>query len=295
MKKETNFLIRAGIFIALSFLVIPDGIRYLAEKLVEGNLRLGEFPYINGVTFAIILVIIVLYKNFEKLKQIKQANWKETILFGAFTLVFLGIFFLLHYAGDMGRITRLIFAWSMYTAAIASLAAATLGPKLLISLWKDFVIAISALIGYIGITLIVEATTFHKLTMHAVVGMLKLFTAVNVIDGRDPTVKLNNFQAVIGEPCSGVFSIVLFTAIFSFVLWLDHKKIILKKAFVFYAFGVIGAYLLNLLRVMALLLIGEFYSADFAIKGFHTNAGWIIFAAYSLAYWFIVYPKLLKK
>ncbi len=297
MEEQHKHAIRAAIFIIISFFIIPDLVPWIARKISPGGLALPEFPYVNGAIFAAILTIVVIYKNYETLRNIKGPSSKNSALFSTLSIVFLSLFTIFHYVGFANITLHIILAWLMYAAATVSLAAAILGMPLIKTLGKDFTMAAAALIGYIGFTLIIDSTRFHYITASIAVKILSYFTDVSIVllPLGDPQLKLETFTANIGPPCSGIFSIVLFTAIFSFVYWLDHKKINGKKAMKFYIIGVIGAYLLNLLRVVALILIGAYWSPKIAVGAFHTNAGWILFAAYSLGYWFFVYPRIIRK
>src|SRR5574342_89577 len=142
-----------------------------------------------------------------------------------------------------------------------------------------------------------DATRFHVLTSRIVEKILSMFMhiSLSLMQDGQPLINADGFATVIGPPCSGIFSMVLFTALFSFVYWLDSEKINARKAWKYYVFGVIGAFALNLIRVAALLIIGAYWSPEIAVGLFHTNAGWILFAVYSFAYWWLAYPKLVKK
>jgi exosortase/archaeosortase family protein len=106
-------------------------------------------------------------------------------------------------------------------------------------------------------------------------------------EGGGPSLRLGEFSAIIGKPCSGIDSLLLFTSLFTLIFILDHKN--LKKGLSIYFFfvGAIGMFITNALRILVLFLVGNYISAELAIGLFHTNVGWILFIAYFGLFWWI--------
>ncbi|MBW2969818.1 archaeosortase/exosortase family protein, partial [Candidatus Woesearchaeota archaeon] len=104
-----------------------------------------------------------------------------------------------------------------------------------------------------------------------------------------------DFTATIGPPCTGITSLILFTGLFLFVVLLDWKKINKKTLLWIYPIGATGMFILAFIRLYVLFLVGANWSKEFAMKGFHNNASWIIFVLYFLIYFYITYPKMINK
>jgi hypothetical protein len=105
---------------------------------------------------------------------------------------------------------------------------------------------------------------------------------------------LNDFYVIIGEACSGVDSGIMFAGVFLFIALLDWPRLKHKLFLAMLPFGMIGMFLMNVLRVSALVVIGANYSPEFALTMFHNNAGWMLFVAYTLGFWWWAYPKVSK-
>lgn len=102
-------------------------------------------------------------------------------------------------------------------------------------------------------------------------------------------IRVGSFAAKIGEACSGVYSIFLFTALYLFIVFVDWKRINKKKAASLFLPAVMGAFLINVLRVMALLLIGGFVSKEVAMGLYHSYSGMIFFLIYFTMFWVFFY------
>ena len=118
--------------------------------------------------------------------------------------------------------------------------------------------------------------------------LLGLIGSVNLsFSGDLPVLSFNGFMVKIAQTCSGIDSIFLFTALYLGILAWDWKILNKKKVFWLFFVGVVGAFMLNIVRIFLLILIGAYISRDFALNVFHTNASAILFLIY-----FAVFLKL---
>lgn len=296
MERKYWHAIGAAVFIILSFFVLPELLPKIALKFSPGGLRMPDAPFLNVGLLAALMLIAVFVKNFNKLDKVRGPRVWEVIVFGVLSAVNFGWFTGLLFAVTPNLFMHLMLAGFAYGLGLLFLMLALFGLEVFKQLWKDMSMVASALIFYTGITLFVDSTRFHVLTAKLTKYVLSPFFSVFVDEVQfQPWMSVDGFSVIIGPPCSGVFSMVLFTALFSFVYWLDREKINGRRALKLYIIGVLGAYLVNLLRVVALLIIGAVWSPKIAVGLFHTNAGWILFAVYSFAYWWLAYPHLVKK
>jgi exosortase/archaeosortase family protein len=113
-------------------------------------------------------------------------------------------------------------------------------------------------------------------------------------EGGGPLLGINNFRAIVGKPCSGIDSFLLFTSLYALIVLLDHKKIHKVKALWVYVIGIVGMFLTNVLRIMLLFIVGAYVDPDLAIGLFHTNAGWILFIGYFFIFWSMVSRYIYK-
>jgi exosortase/archaeosortase family protein len=123
---------------------------------------------------------------------------------------------------------------------------------------------------------------------HLVYWMLLLFPGSAVLE-LPRTIVVGQFAVEIGESCSGVFSIFLFTCLYLLIIALDWKQLKGWKVAVLFPLAVIGLYLANVLRVYLIVLVGVFYSPPFAVNLFHSYIGTILFLAFFVGFLWLTY------
>jgi exosortase E/protease (VPEID-CTERM system) len=85
------------------------------------------------------------------------------------------------------------------------------------------------------------------------------------------------FAVQISEVCSGLEGIGLLLAFCAGWLWLFRRDYYFPRALLIVPFGVLVIFLLNAVRIAAIVLIGNAGYERVAILGFHSQAGWIAF------------------
>src|SRR5208337_1454280 len=86
----------------------------------------------------------------------------------------------------------------------------------------------------------------------------------------------SRFVVAITSHCSGLEGIGLICAFTGIYLWTCRRELSFPRALVLLPAGAISIWLLNSVRIAALIFIGG-WDQDFALKGFHSAAGWIFF------------------
>jgi exosortase E/protease (VPEID-CTERM system) len=84
------------------------------------------------------------------------------------------------------------------------------------------------------------------------------------------------FVVRIAPACSGLEGIALICAFVAVYLWLYRSEYRFPAALVLIPVAIVSIWILNAVRITALILIGQWYS-EVAAAGFHTVAGWIFF------------------
>jgi len=120
--------------------------------------------------------------------------------------------------------------------------------------------------------------------------MLRPFYDIFVSFGESggPVLAVGDFAVSIGSPCSGIDSMLLFIAFFTAIFALDYHKLRKGRYAIFFIIGFIGVIAVNILRLFALMLVGIHISPEIAVGFFHTNAGWVLFILYFLAYYWLI-------
>ncbi|MFN2202301.1 MAG: exosortase E/protease, VPEID-CTERM system [Caldilineaceae bacterium] len=92
-----------------------------------------------------------------------------------------------------------------------------------------------------------------------------------------------SFTVEIAAPCSGYEGIAVVTAFVAIYLWLFRHDLRFPRALVLFPLGIACVWLANVLRIAALVVIGDRISPEVAGRGFHSNAGWITFLLVTFA------------
>jgi len=104
--------------------------------------------------------------------------------------------------------------------------------------------------------------------------------AVNRPD--DLVLGTSRFAVTITAHCSGLEGIGLMCAFTGVYLWSCRRQLRFPQALLLLPVGAISIWLLNSVRIAALIFIGG-WNQDVALKGFHSAAGWIFFNIVAVA------------
>ena len=113
--------------------------------------------------------------------------------------------------------------------------------------------------------------------------ILDLYETNVVVDVADRRLRVGEFAVLVTQNCSGYEGIALVTAFLSIYLWVFRAGLRFPRAFWLFPFGITLVWLLNGVRIAALTSIGAHLSPSVASKGFHSQAGWIVFLISSLS------------
>lgn len=290
-----------------------------AFYLEAGNIRT---IFINALLFGIVAFLIVGYKN-NKLQKIKYFKFKPNqlifILLSGFFL-----FFQYYYKYLINKDTEYFLqaptSWGILKIVInmlfiISLAIGIYGLNFTKYFFKDYrkevIIFSTVSVGFFFLMLVVQNlwSLFSKAVTSILYWVFSLFfdnviykpyvVSFSMKEGGGPLLGIGDFSAIVGKPCSGIDSFLLFTALYMLIFILDYHKLNRPKSIIFYFIGIIGMFITNVIRVFLLYIVGAFIDKDFAVGLFHTNVGWILFIGYFFIYWWLIskyiYPKTLVK
>lgn len=104
------------------------------------------------------------------------------------------------------------------------------------------------------------------------------------LDGLTPLYLLGKgeFRVHIAAVCSGFQGMGLTAVLVSAYLWLDRRRFRFPRALWLLPAGLAVSWFANVLRLVALTLIGAYHSPDLALGGFHSRSGWLLLTAVSL-------------
>ena len=92
------------------------------------------------------------------------------------------------------------------------------------------------------------------------------------------------FQIVVAGACSGMEGLALMLALSGTWLFFARRELRLARAVWLIPLSLSLIWVLNLIRITALILLGDHGHAGVAITGFHSEAGWIAFCAVGIAF-----------
>jgi exosortase E/protease (VPEID-CTERM system) len=97
-----------------------------------------------------------------------------------------------------------------------------------------------------------------------------------VSDPSHSIIGTERFAVSVAPMCSGLEGVALISAFIAAYLWIYRNDYRFPAAIVLFPIGIGISWILNAVRITALILIGQ-WDARMAVTGFHTVAGWIFF------------------
>ena len=110
-----------------------------------------------------------------------------------------------------------------------------------------------------------------------------------------PVVGRQPFVAVIYPECSGIQSLILFTALFILAWAVDFQEIDKRKAFAAYLLGMTGMFIVTVLRIYFIIAAGVLFSVNFAIQFVHSTISLVLFVLYFAAFWRLALRRIRKR
>ncbi|MBD3318733.1 hypothetical protein GF342_02375 [Candidatus Woesearchaeota archaeon] len=293
-----QYLGRYALFVAVLF-----GADYLFFHIVARQAPItANFVYFNLFFFAVTGVFFIINMNKINKTPFLQ-NWYHTIGFLGMGLLSLGVYSIFKYhlnpqlAFSYPTI-YFVFVGVTYLIAASLIALAVFGTTFLHAFKRELLLLGIVVIPYFGLTMGLRAQwhLFSSMVVKANTFLMGFFTDTMsfALTSGDPKLGLESFSVIIGAPCSGVDSILLFTGLYWFIGLLDFDKYNTKKLLILYPFGLFGVFGMSILRIFLLMLIGAYYSPELALDQFHSNAGWILFVIYFLTFIYFALPWLRK-
>jgi exosortase E/protease (VPEID-CTERM system) len=115
-------------------------------------------------------------------------------------------------------------------------------------------------------------------TLRTAAFLLELMGQQVVVRPGDAILGIDDFEVVIYYPCSGIEGIAMVCAVAAGYVLALRRQLWVMRALLLIPFAAALSWMLNGVRIAALMMIGAKISPDLAINGFHTYAGWIAFA-----------------
>jgi exosortase E/protease (VPEID-CTERM system) len=114
--------------------------------------------------------------------------------------------------------------------------------------------------------------------------LLSLFYKHVVYNPSALTLGTDKFSVTVSAPCSGIEGLGLMLAFAVCGLIFARRELRLARAALLIPVALVTMWLLNMVRIAALIAIGDTGHEEVAINGFHSEAGWIIFNAVAICF-----------
>ncbi len=269
----------------------------------------GSWTLRGIVGFAAIFVTFAYLKNKAELAEISARfaetpiRWRLLAAHGCAMALFAGLSSLLYsgipYSGSAGRgynVWTNPLAVSWFAAGISAIAFAGMA-FLPWAGWVQLVRSTGHLWAYAGMA-ILAACVIGKmcqwlwepatlLTFKLTRFFLSPFVADIIAKPERRVIGTPIFKVRIAPECSGLEGVGL---ILSFgIVWLlaFRRECRFPQSLLLLPLGVVVLFLLNAVRIAALILIGNAGATQIAVGGFHSQAGWIAFSAVSVGFCFV--------
>jgi exosortase/archaeosortase family protein len=290
-----QFLLKTTLFVTLfmafSFII--------GQKMVSSNLLTdfkleiyGRMGYI--ILFTIAAFILLYRERLLKLQKFKYEIKDGAILLVSFILL-AGFYYLeLNIEKITPTITNILLVHALFFSGFFFLLVGIYGIKFIYNFIKEFkkellYFLIFAIITGSLMETIWKLWPYFSLTVLKITEFLLRLVSEDVRTVEPMIIIFKDFGAQIGEACSGIYSIFLFSSLYLFIIFLDWKKINKKRATLLFFPAVIGAFLVNVLRVFLLFIIGAYISKEIALGLYHSYIGMIFFLIYFAIFWVLAY------
>ena len=126
-----------------------------------------------------------------------------------------------------------------------------------------------------------------RVTLDAVAGTLGFLVSPIYFDPAEAAVGTEEFWVEVAPVCSGYEGIGLIIVFLSAYLVGFRERFRFPHVLLLLPVAILAVWLLNVVRIVALIMVGHAGFPDIAIGGFHSKAGWLLFCAVALgAVWF---------
>ena len=293
-------LVKTGIFAGLFILISL----ILGQRIVASSLLYGFKIFIYGgmgkILLFSILGFVLLFR--ERLLKLKSYEYeKKNLIFLLVSLISAVGFYVLELNISFVSVNLIntVLIHALFLSIFGFLGLGVFGLEFIKDFFKRFkkellYFLIFGIIVYSLMNLVWKLWPYLSLIVSKITyNLLGAIGDSVLIDAF--TISFNGFSAQIGEACSGIYSIFIFSALYLFAIILDWKKLNKKKILLVFIPAVLGAFLVNILRVFLFFVMGAFISEQIAIGLYHSYTGMIFFLVYFTIFWLLFYEWMKKK
>jgi exosortase/archaeosortase family protein len=246
-----------AIFITFAYLNFKPALDKISDEVSRVGLRWSLFAAHCSAMAAFAGLSVVLFggRGSGIPVDLLAAAW---FLTGISAIAFAALAFL-PYAGWRQLVLRTGYLWAYAAAAVVS--ACVIG-GMFRSLWQPACYLTFSLTGF----------------------FLRPFVSAMTADPTAFVIGTERFQVEIAPQCSGLEGVGLMLAFGILWLVMFRKECRFPRSLILIPLAVAIVFILNSLRIAALILIGNAGASEIALEGFHSQAGWIAVSAVGVGF-----------
>ncbi len=213
----------------------------------------------------------------------RPASW---LLLNAAGVVLLTMPYAIHVLGPPVDLTSGagLLLWAMGSVlAAAGLVLWLIDPRRLLQLldWRLGAVVSAFLlfpeVGWLFSQRLWAESTLQSMTFTTTTWLLSLIATDLQTFPADAEIVFDGFGVRVGHPCSGLTGIVFSVTVVAGYIAVMHRDLHIGRSFLMVPVVAVLSWLLNALRIAALVTTGAWVSPELAVNGFHSYAGWIAF------------------
>jgi exosortase E/protease (VPEID-CTERM system) len=289
----------AGILPRVLLLGSLCGLELIPLSLIRGRGLSGSWVAEWLVAFAVLLLAFGYksaqgsYRSLISTQLVQPlAGWRYLAGHICAMLAFLGLF-TLRFPMGTAHLESFFLAgalWGLALLAVILAIFAFFPPTLFFLLVRGM--GSAACYAAVGATVAMELASLRewlwdhatRSTFAIVEWLLRQVVSGVVADPDTFTIGTPRFQVEVGARCSGIAGIGLMLVFLILWLWFFRKEFRFPQALLLVPAGLLAVWLMNLVRITALILIGHAGARDVAVYGFHSQAGWIAVSFLTLGF-----------
>lgn len=286
---------------------------------LSGFMRTWGSPILRGIVgFAAVFATFAYLKSKAELKAISARlaqtpiRWRLLVTHACAMTAFVALSSVLYgkglYAGHASEFWANPLAIMWFAAGISAITFAALA-FLPFSAWCELLRCTGHLWAFAGMAILLAAVLgkicqrlwqpASVLTFSLTKLVLRPFLSTIIAHPERMVIGTPTFRVQISPECSGLEGVGLIVAFGILWLFVFRRECRFPQSLLLIPLGAVLAYLVNVLRLAALVLIGNAGAPHIAAGGFHSQAGWIAFSALSVGFclvsqqvtWFTTRPQ----
>lgn len=134
------------------------------------------------------------------------------------------------------------------------------------------------------------------LTLELVHALLTVMVSDPVASIEHALVGTSRFYVNVAPVCSGIEGVGLMLIFVGAYLYVERRELLWPRSLIVLPLSALGVWLLNVVRITALIAVGTWFSPEVALGGFHSKAGWVFFtlSALGVVFW-VQHSRLFRR